>query len=130
MLQNIRKLLERNALILAIAATLFLGVMSLVHMPKISLEFGIKSGDKYLHFTAYMVLSFLWYFALRERIQNRLFKFFVPLSLILYGIVLEGLQGELTTYRTPDLSDAMANTGGVIAGLFIFNRFFKWYRTI
>ncbi len=128
--QDIKKLLERSALVLAVAATLILGIMSLVHMPRINLELGIKSGDKYLHFTAYLGLSFLWYFALKDRIKEKSFKFFVPLALILYGIVLEGLQSELTTYRTGDMYDAIANTAGVIVGLILFNGFSRWYRTI
>lgn len=130
MLQDIKKLLERNALFLAILATLVLAFLSLSAIPKINLGLGIKSGDKYLHFTAYFGLSLLWYFALKERINKKVFKFFVPLALIVYGIILEGLQSGLTTYRTGDIYDAMANTAGVIVALIIFNRFIKWYGTI
>ncbi len=130
MLQDIKKLLERNALFLAILATLVLAFLSLSAIPKINLGLGIKSGDKYLHFTAYFGLSLLWYFALKERIGKKVFKFFVPLALIVYGIILEGLQSGLTTYRTGDIYDAMANTAGVIVALIIFKRFIKWYGTI
>jgi VanZ family protein len=130
MLQDIKKLLERNALFMAILATLVLAFLSLTAIPKINLGLGIKSGDKYLHFTAYFGLSLLWYFALKERINKKVFKFFVPLALIVYGIILEGLQSGLTTYRTGDIYDVMANTAGVIAALIIFNRFIKWYGTI
>ncbi len=91
---------------------------------------GIKSGDKYLHFIAYFGLSTLWYFALRDRIQKKVFNFFVSLALILYGIILEVLQSGLTTYRTGDLYDALANTTGVLVGLVLFKRIIKWYRTI
>ena len=130
MLQVIKKLLERNALLLAILATIILGILSLSIIPKLNLGLNIKSGDKYLHFIAYFGLSTLWYFALRNKIQKKVFNFFVPLVLILYGIILEGLQSGLTTYRTGDVYDAMANTAGVIVGLIIFNLIIKWYRTI
>ncbi len=130
MLQNIKKLLERNSLLIAIAATLFLAVLSLSAVPKLNLGLGIKSGDKYLHFVAYFGLTILWYFALKERINEKVFKFFVPLALILYGIILEGLQSGLTTYRTGDIYDAIANTVGVIVALLVFNKLIKWYRTI
>jgi len=130
MLQDIKKLLERNALILAIMATIIIGVLSLSAVPKLNLELGIKSGDKYLHFIAYFGLSIIWYFALRNRIQKRAFNFFVPLALIFYGIILEGLQSGITTYRTGDIYDALANTAGVIVGLVLFKRIIKWYRTI
>ena len=130
MLQDIKKLLERNSLLIAIAATLFIGIMSLSAVPKLNLGLGIKSGDKYLHFTAYFGLTLLWYFALKDRINKKMFKFFVPLALILYGIILEGLQSGLTTYRTGDIYDAIANTAGVIVALLVFGRLLKWYRTI
>ena len=130
MLQDIKKLLERNALTLAVVATVIIGVLSLSAVPKLNMGLGIKSGDKYLHFIAYFGLSVIWYFALKDRIRKRVFNFFVPLGLIIYGIILEGLQSGLTTYRTGDMYDAIANTAGVIAGLVFFQRIIKWYRTI
>jgi VanZ family protein len=130
MLQDIKKLLEHNALILAILATIIIGVLSLSAVPKLNLDLGIKSGDKYLHFIAYFGLSTIWYFALRNRIQKRVFNFFVPLALIFYGIILELLQSGITTYRTGDIYDALANTAGVIVGLVLFKRIIKWYKAI
>ena len=130
MLTDIKKLLERNALIIAVAVTVAIAVLSLSAVPKLNLELGIKSGDKYLHFIAYFILSSLWYFALKDKISGKVFKIFVPLGLIFYGIILEGLQSGLTTYRTGDMYDALANTAGVIAALILFNRIVKWYRTI
>jgi len=130
MLKDIKKLLERNALIVAIAATVFLAALSLSAIPKLNLNLGIKAGDKYLHFIAYFGLSLLWYFALRDRINQKVFKFLVPLGLIFYGIILEGLQSGLTTYRTGDVYDAMANAAGVIVGMVLFNKIIKWYSTI
>jgi len=130
MLRDIKKLLERNALILAVLATILIGVLSLSAVPKLNIGLDIKSGDKYLHFIAYFGLSTIWYFALRDKIQKRLFNFFVPLALIFYGIILEGLQSGITTYRTGDIYDALANTVGVIMSFVVFKRIFKWYRTI
>ncbi len=130
MLRDIKKLLEDNALILAILASIIIAVLSLTAVPKLNLGLDIKSGDKYLHFIAYFGLSVIWYFALKDRIPKRVFKIIVPLGLIIYGIILEGLQSGLTTYRTGDLYDALANTAGVIVGLIFFNTIIKWYRTI
>ena len=127
---DIKKLLERNALFVAIAATIILAVLSLSAVPKLNLSLGIKAGDKYLHFIAYFGLSILWYFALRDKINEKVFKIVVPLGLILYGIILEGLQSGLTTYRTGDVYDAMANTAGVVVGMILFNKIIKWYLTI
>ena len=130
MLRDIKKLLERNALIIAIVATVFLAILSLSAVPKLNLGLGIKAGDKYLHFIAYFGLSLMWYFALKDRINKKYFKIFVPLCLIFYGIILEGLQSGLTTYRTGDIYDAIANTAGVIVALVLFNKIIKWYSTI
>ncbi len=130
MLRDIKKLLEDNALILAILASIIIAVLSLTAVPKLNLGLDIKSGDKYLHFIAYFGLSVIWYFALKDRIPKRVFKINVTLGLIIYGIILEGLQSGLTTYRTGDLYDALANTAGVIVGLIFFNTIIKWYRTI
>ena len=130
MLRDIKKLLERNALIIAIVATVFLAILSLSAVPKLNLGLGIKAGDKYLHFIAYFGLSLMWYFALRDRINQKIFKIFVPLGLIFYGIILEGLQSGLTTYRTGDIYDAMANTAGVIVALILFRKIIKWYSRI
>ncbi len=130
MLRDIKKLLERNALVIAIVATVFLGILSLSAVPKLNLGLGIKAGDKYLHFIAYFGLSLMWYFALKDRINQKIFKIFVPLALIFYGIILEGLQSGLTTYRTGDIYDAVANTAGVIVALILFRKIIKWYSTI
>ena len=130
MLQDIKKLLERNALFLAILATIILGILSLTSVPKLNLGLHIKSGDKYLHFIAYFGLSLIWYLALKDRIPKKVFKIVVPLGLIIYGIILEGLQSGLTTYRTGDIYDAIANSAGVIVALIMFNRIINWYRSI
>ena len=39
-------------------------------------------------------------------------------------------KGGLTTYRTADIYDAVANTAGVLVGMFLFNRLLKWYNSI
>lgn len=130
MLQRIKNLLERNGLVLAIIATIIIAILSLSATPKIKLGLGVKSADKYLHFIAYFSLASIWYFALKDRINKLVFKFFVPLALILYGIILEGLQSGLTTYRTGDVYDAIANATGVLVALLVFGRILKWYNSI
>ena len=90
----------------------------------------IKSGDKYLHFTAYFGLTLLWYFALKDRINKKVFKFFVPLAIIIYGIILEVLQGGITNYRTGDFYDVVANTIGVLIAVLLINKFISWFKAI
>mgnify|MGYP000715023080 CR=1 FL=1 len=130
MLRDIKSLLERNALWLAILATLGVAILSLGALPKLNIGLDLKSSDKYLHFIAYFTLCLLWFFALRDRLQRYVFRVLVPLGLILYGIILEGLQGGLTTYRTADIYDALANTAGVLGAMFLFNKLLRLYDSI
>lgn len=130
MLQDIKNLLERNALWLAIFATVGVAILSLGAVPKLNLGLNLKSSDKYLHFIAYFSLCLLWFFALKDRLHRYIFRILIPLGLILYGIILEGMQGGLTTYRTADVYDAIANSAGVLAAMFLFNRLLRWYNSI
>ena len=130
MLQRIKILLERNALLIALLITLLIAALSLGKVPDLKLGFQVKSGDKYLHFMAYFVLASAWLFALKDKLTKGVFKIFVPLALIFYGIILEGLQSGLTSYRTGDLYDAIANTIGVLGAFILSNRLLKWYDTI
>ncbi len=130
MLQNIKKLLERNALLLAIIATIVLGIASLSVMPKIDLGFKLKSSDKYLHAFAYFTLTTIWFFAFRDRIKKYNFKIVLILTLIIYGIIIEALQGSVTKYRTADLYDEIANMLGILIATLFFNKLMKWFDAI
>ncbi len=130
MLQRIKKLLEHNALAIAIITTLAIAFLSLSHLPKLDIGFKIKSSDKYLHATAYFILSLVWYFALQKKIKKRRFKVLLILFLIFYGIILEALQGGLTNYRTADFYDIIANSVGVLIATLLINKILDWYHTI
>lgn len=130
MIRLIKKLLEDNAILIAIIVTISIAVLSLTSIPKINFGIQIKESDKYLHFFAYFVLSIVWYFALREKIKTRSFRYFLIVLIIFYGIILEALQGGLTNYRTADVYDAIANTTGIIIASLLFNKLLKWFNTI
>jgi len=130
MVQRIKKLLEHNALAIAIITTLAIAVLSLSHLPKLDLGIKIKSSDKYFHAIAYFFLSLVWYFALRKRIKLTRFKILLVLFLIFYGIILEALQGGLTNYRTADFYDVLANSFGILLATLVINKILNWYRTI
>ena len=130
MLQRIKKLLEHNALLLAIIATIVIAILSLTAVPKLNFGFDVKSSDKYLHTLAYFVLSSVWYFALQEKIKKPIFKFALIFSIIFYGIILEALQGGITNYRTADFYDVIANTIGILLASLLFNKLIKWFNTI
>ena len=130
MMQRIKKLLAHNAIFIAILVTVAIAILSLIAIPNINFGVKIKSSDKYLHIFAYFVLSCVWYFSLREKIKKPVFKYMLISLIILYGIILEALQGGITNYRTADLYDIVANTIGIILASLLFNRLIKWYHTI
>jgi len=125
--QRIKKLLEHNALYVAVFNTVFIAVLSLTSLPKIDLGLHIKSNDKYLHAFAYFTLTFVWLFVFRNHYHKNKFKLTALLLLTIYGIILEGMQGGLTSYRTADMYDAIANFIGVLLALIIFEKFIFWY---
>jgi VanZ family protein len=122
--------LEDNSLSLAIIATIIIAILSLGNVPKLNLGIKLEISDKYLHTLAYFTLTLVWYFALQEKIKKTSFKYYVIISLIIYGIILEALQGGITNYRTADIYDVLANIIGIVLGSIIFKKIIKWYRTI
>ena len=73
----------------------------------------LGNSDKLAHFLAYAALSTGFSLV----IQQRRSLWWVFFGLNGYGLLLEYLQG-LTGYRTADINDAIANSIGVVAGLF------------
>ena len=130
MLQHIKKLLEHNATLIAILVTIAIAILSLTSVPKLNFGFNMKSSDKYLHVIAYFVLSCVWYFSLQEKIKKPVFRYTLISLIILYGIILEALQGGITSYRTADFYDVIANTTGILLASLLFNKFIKWFNTI
>ncbi len=71
---------------------------------------GLMHLDKAQHFLAYGVLSALTAITLGAS------RLLVPLALIVFGVVLEILQGAMPYGRQPGLADGLANAAGVLAG--------------
>lgn len=121
MLMHIKTLLKDNSLYISIAITILITVLSLIKThPKPIIE--ISNLDKVQHAFAYMVLTISW-------LVSRDVKFkATPYSLILiaclvFGIIIEVLQGRLTTYRTASVLDIIANSLGIALGFMIFKAF-------
>ena len=121
MLIPIKRLLERNALAIAISITLLVAFLSLVSLQGVA-KINISNSDKIGHTIAYFTLSLSWFYVFKDQSKKRVAAFFL---LIIYGIVLEVLQGTITTYRTADFYDFIANTTGVLLAVFVF---YLWYR--
>ena len=56
---HIKKLLERNALFIAISLTIFIAIISLVSLKGVHL-IGVTNSDKVGHVIAYFVLCLSW----------------------------------------------------------------------
>ena len=130
MLQRIKKLLEHNLLTLAVLATIIIAVLSLTAIPKINFGLEIKSSDKILHILAYFTLSMVWFLALQKKMSNLYSRSFLIFSIVIYGIILEVLQGGITNYRTGDFYDVIANTIGVLLSVLLINKFISWFKAI
>ncbi len=119
MLKDILALLKDKILIIAIIVTVSILYLSLMRMPKYNIA--ISHIDKWQHCIAYFTLSISWLLTFYK--QNK--KNLVVISCILFGIIIEILQQTITSYRTGDYLDIIANSVGVLLGLLFFTVFFK-----
>ncbi len=95
-------------------------ILSLVE-PENFTKIDVKNSDKYAHFITYFWLTLLLYLALPKNQLNLnsrlLFSF---LFSVIYGIIIELLQGLVTVKRQPEIMDVFSNTfGSFIAVLFV-----------
>lgn len=82
----------------------------------------ISGIDKWGHGFAYFTLTISWLFTFYKKPRK---KYYVIIACIIYGIIIEILQSKLTSYRTGDYLDILANTTGVLMALLIFNQILK-----
>ena len=117
-------LMRKLLLIGALAFTMAIGIGSLIHAPVI-LEEATKNSDKLIHATAYFFFCLFWFTYLYwAGMRERKFKTVLTIAVgwsLFFGMVIEILQGELTTYRTGDFLDMVANTTGVVLAVLVLN---------
>ena len=124
MLKPIKSLLENNAIYIAIFFTISITIGSLVKSDFIVVK-SISVSDKIYHLIAYflLMLSWLYVFCKKETFQKNVK--YVILGCIIFGIIIEILQGIITSYRTASYLDIVANTIGVLLAVVIFHVFEK-----
>ncbi len=131
MLMDIKTLLARRAYAIAIAFTIFITVTSLISLKGLkTVSISINNFDKIVHFTSYFILTLSWFFATQALTKKRKNKIILVLSLISYGIIIEALQGSMTTHRQADIYDILANSIGVILATILFPRLNRWFDSI
>ena len=115
---NTRIWLDRKYIAkIAVYYSLFLIILSLIPVPDLGLpKFQLFEIDKLVHFIMYFSLTMLWCFA-SENFYRSNFK--LILFAIFFGFVLEIFQHILPFGRYFDLGDLLANSLGVIFGIFI-----------
>jgi VanZ family protein len=116
----IKKLLERNALFIAILITALIAIISLVSLKGVHL-LKTQNSDKYGHFLTYFILCLSWLNAIKNPLHKISINYIIIFLIICYGIILEVLQDILTTYRQADLLDIIANSAGVIFAVILYN---------
>ena len=124
MLKPIKSLLENNAIYIAVFFTICILFGRLVKSEFIVVE-SISVSDKAYHLIAYflLVLSWLYAFFKREKFEENV-KYII-LGCFIFGIIIEILQGVITSYRTASYLDIVANTIGVLLAVVIFHVFEK-----
>lgn len=103
-------------LALAVGWTLVIAVLCLVSFKKLP-SVKLHDADKYVHAIFHCVFTLLWFMYIRNVASKPLFRVF--LGSLLYGGLIEILQGVLTTTRKADLEDVAANTFGALVAVTI-----------
>ena len=120
MLKRIKSLFKDNFFIIAIGITFCIAYLSLMKAPKVVLVF--SASDKVYHIIAYFTLTICWLLSFYKKSN---LKYRIVVFCILFGIIIEILQQSLTSYRTGDYKDVLANITGIVLGLFVFNLILK-----
>lgn len=128
----IKNLLERNAFLIAITLTILIAILSLVSLSNTGINsmIKVKNSDKIAHLIAYFNLSLAWFFAFKFDTKSKKEKIFLIASLISYGIIIEVLQDRMTTYRSGDFFDVIANSTGIILAALLFKKLNSWFNKI
>lgn len=108
-------MLKKSALLAALVYSSILIYVSLIRLKNVP-DIGVEFGDKIFHFLAYCVLTFLWFSAFSYNFYFKRNKAIIYSAIfsITFGIIIEVLQDTMTSYRSLDVFDIIANTSGVI----------------
>lgn len=118
MITKLLLVLKKWALPLVLLYAFILTYLSLVAISDVP-SLGFDFDDKIYHSFAYFVFT-LVLFNYFNALQKRNALIISAMSAIVYGIIIELLQYVLTTWRTFDVYDAIANTlGAIIASILI-----------
>ena len=112
-------------LFVAIFLTIVITIGSLISLKEVVKLPSVQFLDKLLHTSAYLVLTLSWLLAIIDKTILQKRTILVVFFVFIYGIIIEVLQGTLTTYRQADLYDMFANLAGVVIAWLFFTLFFS-----
>lgn len=92
-----------------------LALVCLMPLKKIP-NVGVSFADKIFHSLTYVVLTFLWFGTFYFQFKKGKIKAIVYATIIsiIFGIIVEVLQGVFTATRQADVYDVLANSLGVL----------------
>lgn len=99
--------------------TISIGVLSLVHLKEVP-ELNTGFDDKIAHFVLHAGLC-LFLFMSFHLLKLKSSLLLACIISIVYGAVIEILQGIVSSYRTPEIFDLAANCLGVFVMALIIN---------
>jgi VanZ family protein len=107
--------LKKYVFIVTIFYSLALATVCLVQLNDLP-KTGISFEDKIFHALSYAVLMGLWFNTLVFQFKISTIKAIIYASIvsIIFGIIIEVLQGVFTVTRKADVFDVMANSLGVL----------------
>ncbi len=123
MLQHIKSWFLRSSLLIAVLLTVALAILSLVNTSSFPTR-ELNISDKILHSVAYFVLILSWLLVFRKK-DSISFKLILFLVLVVFGIILELLQGSMMQHRSADWRDVLANVVGLLVGLATFKFMYR-----
>lgn len=119
-------MLRKYAFGITLCYTAALTIASLIHVSGLP-EINYSNTDKIFHFIAYSGLSWFWFQAFYNKFKWPFHKALLVSAIVsvIFGIIIEVLQGVLTDTRVADNNDILANTLGVgvtVAVLLLFKK--------
>ena len=120
----IKTLLGHKTLLVGVVIyTILITLASLYRFIVSPFALNFENSDKVLHCVSYFIFEVIWFFFLyfSTRISMNLRRSLWTSGVVcfVYGILMELAQGFLTTYRSMDWKDAIANTTGIVFAVII-----------
>ncbi|MCO6175151.1 VanZ family protein [Flavobacterium sp. NRK F10] len=112
-----QRLSERKFFFVAILWTLAITYLSLVSIDTESAGsfLPIPNKDKVVHFLFYFFFVYFWSKTFKQSDKF----FYIVIVAVIYGIIIEVLQGVCTVNRQADFFDVLANTCGAVLAMLI-----------